>query len=51
VIFYQKLRPEFVRSYKTPLSSDAFCRFGHLGKEIHNRDVRTDMKNKLEGDN
>lgn len=23
-VFYQMLRPEFVRSYKTPLSSDVF---------------------------
>lgn len=32
-------RPEFVGSYRRPLSSDAFSKFGQHDKEIHNKEV------------
>ena len=38
-IFYQHFRPEFMKCYKKPLNSDAYSRFGILGKEIHNKEA------------
>lgn len=35
-IFYKLFRPEFVCSYKEPLSSDAFSTFGALDRAKHN---------------
>lgn len=39
-VFYNLLRPEFVRCYPTPLSSDAFTGFGYHHNKIHNTEVR-----------
>ncbi len=36
-IFYKLFRPEFVQSYREPLSSDAFSSFGAVDKEKHHR--------------
>jgi uridine phosphorylase len=33
------LRPEYVKGYPKPLSSDAFSAFGKLDREIHNKEV------------
>jgi Clustered mitochondria/Phorbol esters/diacylglycerol binding domain (C1 domain) len=38
-VFYQQLRPEFVRRWHVPLSSDAFTNFGAVGKIEHNAEV------------
>ena len=38
-IFYCLLRPEFVRNYPIPLSSDAFSCWGKNGGEVHNPEV------------
>ena len=38
-VFYQQFRPEFMKWYKKPLSSDAYSRFGLSGSEIHNKEV------------
>lgn len=38
-IFYCLLRPEFVRNYSTPLSSDAFSVWGKINGKIHNQEV------------
>ena len=38
-IFYQHFRPEFIKWYKKPLSSDAYSRFGTYEKLIHNSEV------------
>lgn len=37
---YRLLRPEFVRSYPKPLSSDAFSKFESIDVEEHNQDIR-----------
>lgn len=39
-IFYNLLRPELVRQYKTPLSSDAYSAFGNIDRKIHNEEVK-----------
>ena len=39
-IFYCLLRPEFVRMYHKPLSSDAFSCWGRCNSKIHNQEVR-----------
>lgn len=38
-IFYKLFRPEFVASYGTPLSPDAFSAFGLLDREVHNANI------------
>eukprot|EP01117_Protostelium_nocturnum_P009974 TRINITY_DN3553_c0_g2_i2.p1 TRINITY_DN3553_c0_g2~~TRINITY_DN3553_c0_g2_i2.p1 ORF type:complete len:1352 (+),score=427.65 TRINITY_DN3553_c0_g2_i2:374-4429(+) len=38
-IWYRLLRPEFMKKYKKPLSSDAFSVMGHDGQKVHNREV------------
>ena len=38
-IFYQHLRPEFLRRYPKPLSSDAFSGFGVAAQAEHNTEV------------
>eukprot|EP01125_Pyxidicula_operculata_P011059 TRINITY_DN3612_c0_g1_i10.p1 TRINITY_DN3612_c0_g1~~TRINITY_DN3612_c0_g1_i10.p1 ORF type:complete len:1231 (+),score=183.36 TRINITY_DN3612_c0_g1_i10:494-3694(+) len=38
-VLYKLLRPEFVRMYKVPLSSDAFTNFGKNGSVAHNLEV------------
>ena len=38
-IFYCLLRPEFVRAYPIPLSSDAFSCWGKVGSAVHNKEV------------
>ena len=37
---YRLLRPELVRQFKTPLSSDAFTLFGQHNCELHDEEVR-----------
>eukprot|EP00026_Physarum_polycephalum_P001843 Phypoly_transcript_01846.p1 GENE.Phypoly_transcript_01846~~Phypoly_transcript_01846.p1 ORF type:complete len:502 (+),score=60.52 Phypoly_transcript_01846:73-1578(+) len=37
---YRLLRPELVRRFEVPLSSDAFTLFGKRGAGIHNKEVR-----------
>ncbi|ELR14246.1 uncharacterized protein ACA1_082190 [Acanthamoeba castellanii str. Neff] len=37
---YRLLRPEFVREYDRPLSSDAFSKFGEDDHQAHNQEVR-----------
>ena len=39
-IFYCLLRPEFVRLYPKPLSSDAFSCWGKCNSRVHNQEVR-----------
>ena len=39
-IFWKLLRPEFVRSYGTKLSSDACSGFGRIDSNIHNTNIR-----------
>jgi hypothetical protein len=39
-ILYYQLRPEFVRQYKTALSSDACSMFGRLDKDVDNAEVK-----------
>jgi hypothetical protein len=36
---YRLLRPEFVREYDRPLSSDAFSKFGEDDHQAHNQEV------------
>jgi len=36
---YRLLRPEFLREYELPLSSDAFTRFGEDNAQEHNEEV------------
>jgi hypothetical protein len=43
-IWYQLLRPEFVKQYKKPLSSDAFSAFGRIGRQEHNKEVEEATK-------
>lgn len=43
---YRLLRPEFVREYERPLSSDAFSKFGEDDHQSHNQEVR-DASEKL----
>ena len=38
-IFYLLFRPEFLRDYSIPLSSDAFSGFGSIDKAIHDAEV------------
>jgi hypothetical protein len=38
-VFYQHLRPEFLRRYPLPLSSDAFTGFGTYQRRVHDREV------------
>src|SRR5690554_1367988 len=45
---YNLLRPEFVRSYVVPLSSDAFTRFGTHNSDIHNGEVAQATEKLLE---
>lgn len=37
---YRLLRPELVRKFNVPLSSDAYTLFGKRGAGVHNREVR-----------
>ena len=37
---YKLFRPEFVKNYKIPLSSDAFSPFGYHNKQEHDQEVR-----------
>lgn len=41
-VYYQLLRPELVRSNHTPLSSDAFTRWGSFDEQfnLYNEDVK-----------
>jgi len=39
-IFYHLLRPEFVRGYRKPLSSDAFSVWGADDSAVHNAELR-----------
>ena len=41
---YEMLRPEFVMTYKTPLSPDAYSAFGAHNRHIHNREVKHLLK-------
>ena len=43
-VFWKLFRPEFVRSYGTPLSSDAFSGFGNIDRAIHNTEVKQAAK-------
>jgi len=45
-VFYKQLRPEFVRSYKSPLSSDAFTMWGIDNYAENNREVVEVLFNK-----
>ena len=38
-IFYQSFRPEFLRWYKKPLSSDSYSNFGSVDGDTHNREA------------
>lgn len=38
--FYRLLRPEFVRNYHKPLSSDAFTGWGFIDKDVHNSEAK-----------
>lgn len=39
-VFYQHLRPEFLRKYSRPLSSDVFTKWGTIDRREHNLEVR-----------
>lgn len=41
---YNLLRPEFVRVYEKPLSSDAFVSFGKHNADVHNAEVKEATK-------
>jgi hypothetical protein len=43
-VLYEFLRPEFVSSYKTPLSPDAFSLFGKHDHKIHVKEVKEAYK-------
>lgn len=39
-VLYFRLRPEFVRNYNIPLSSDAFSGFGKDDSDVHDLEVK-----------